>query len=57
MEEKDKPGRKPTGRKTFFKTFSVSCYPDEYEKIKDIAFKANKSVSRLFVDAVLKNEK
>jgi len=56
-EKKGKPGRKPTGRKKFFKTFSVSCTPEQYEIIKDIAFQKNKTVSRLFVETILNMKK
>ena len=52
-EKKGKPGRKPTGRKKFFKTFSVSCTPEQYEIIKDVAFRENKTVSKMFVEYML----
>lgn len=53
MEEKKKRGRIPTGRLTLFKTFSVSCYPGEYEKLKAIAKREGLSMARLLVDTVL----
>lgn len=41
------------GRKKEFKTFSISCTPEEAEKLKALAEKNNKSVSRLVIDSLL----
>ena len=57
MEEEEKQysgygyhggGRKATGVKRV--SFSVSCQPEELEKIKLLAEKAGKTVSRFLVD-------
>ncbi|MBQ7165899.1 MAG: ribbon-helix-helix protein, CopG family [Treponema sp.] len=44
-------GRKPTGVKRV--SFCVSCQPEELAKIKELAEKSGKTVSRLLLDAVL----
>ncbi len=41
------------GRKTQFKTISVSGYPEEIEAIKELAKNAGKSVSRFIVETIL----
>ena len=56
-EEQEKPkysgygyhggGRKPTGRK--YKTFSFSCSPEEYERIKTKIEESGMKPSRFFV--------
>lgn len=44
-------GRKPTGVKRV--TFSVSCQPEELEKVKALAAESGKSVSRFLLDLAL----
>lgn len=44
-------GRKPTGVRRV--SFCVSCQPEELAKIKELAEKSGKTVSRLLLDAVL----
>lgn len=44
-------GRKPTGVKRV--SFSVSCQPEELEKVKDLAAESGKSVSRFLLDLAL----
>ncbi len=41
-------GRKPTGVKRV--SFSVSCQPEELEKVKALAGAAGKSISRFLLD-------
>ncbi len=41
------------GRKTLFRSFTVSSYPEEYEEIKSKAAEAGKSVSRFLIDLAL----
>lgn len=41
------------GRKTIFKTFSVSALPEQYEKIKALAEKENLSISKLIIKKLL----
>lgn len=41
-------GRKPTGVKRV--SFSVSCQPEELEKVKALAAESGKSVSRFLLD-------
>ncbi len=38
------------GRKTIFKTISISGYPEEIEAVKALAEKSGKSVSRFLLD-------
>lgn len=45
-------GRKATGVKRV--SFSVSCQPEELEKIKELAAAAGKTVSRYLVDLAMK---
>ena len=52
-ERGEEGGRPKTGRITQFKSFSVSCYPQEYEKLKEIAANEGVSMSRLLIDTVL----
>lgn len=47
-------GRKATGVKRV--SFSVSCQPEELEKVKSLAEKAGKSVSRFLLDLALKSQ-
>lgn len=48
--------KKPAeGRKTLYKTFSISALPEEAEEIKELANKAGKTVSRFLIDLALKN--
>ncbi len=44
-------GRKATGIKRV--SFSVSCQPEELEKIKELAAAAGKTVSRFLLDLAL----
>ena len=41
-----------TGRLKPYKTFSVSCPLDEYERVKAKAEEQNKTISRFLLDAV-----
>ena len=41
------------GRKTIYKTFSISALPEDYEKIKELAEKENLTISKLVVKKVL----
>lgn len=41
-------GRKPTGIKRV--SFSVSCQPDELQKVKELAEKSGKTLSRFLLD-------
>lgn len=45
-------GRKATGVKRV--SFSVSCQPEELEKIKELAAASGKTVSRYLVDLAMK---
>ena len=47
-------GRKATGVKRV--SFSMSCQPEELDKVKDLAEKAGKSVSRFLLDLALKSQ-
>lgn len=47
-------GRKATGVKRV--SFSVSCQPEELDKVKELAEKAGKSVSRFLLDLALKSQ-
>ena len=47
-------GRKATGIKRV--SFSVSCQPEELDKVKELAEKAGKSVSRFLLDLALKSQ-
>ncbi len=47
-------GRKATGVKRV--SFSVSCQPEELEKVKSLAEAAGKTVSRFLLDLALKTE-
>lgn len=42
------------GRKTQFKTISVSGYPEEIEAIKKLAQESGKSVSKFVIESILK---
>lgn len=42
-------GRKPTGVRRV--SFSVSCQPEELERLKSLAAEAGKTVSRFLLDA------
>lgn len=42
-----------TGRIKMFKTFSISCSEEEYNRIKEKAQAQGKSISRLCVETVL----
>lgn len=42
------------GRKTVFKTFSVSGYPEEIDAIKALAAESGKSVSRFIIETILR---
>jgi|BioPla2DNA2_1021312.scaffolds.fasta_scaffold119718_1 hypothetical protein len=61
MEEKRKPGRPAgsrnknpaQGRKKFFQTVSISGTPEEIEKVKALAEKCGKTVSRFLLDLAL----
>ena len=46
-------GRKPTGIKRV--SFSVSCQPEELQKVKDLAGQSGKTVSRFLLDLALKS--
>ena len=46
-----------TGRLKQYKTFSVSCLPSEYERIRKKAEEQNKTISRLLVEAVIDPQK
>lgn len=41
-------GRKPTGLKRV--SFSVSCQPEELERLKELAKKSGKTTSRFLLD-------
>lgn len=41
------------GRKTLFKSFTVSCHPEEYIKIKELSEQSGKTVSRFLVESVI----
>lgn len=46
--------KKPAeGRKTFFKTFSISASFEEAEKLKELAKKEGKTLSRYLIDLAL----
>jgi len=47
--------RKKEEEKTVYKNFTVSCLPDEYEKIKALALQEGKTLSRYLVDLALNN--
>lgn len=47
-------GRKATGIKRV--SFSVSCQPEELDKVKELAEKAGKSVSRFLLDLAIKSQ-
>ena len=47
-------GRKATGVKRV--SFSMSCQPEELDKVKELAEKAGKSVSRFLLDLALKSQ-
>lgn len=44
---------KPAGQRSRYKTFSVSCHPSEYDRIKYQAEESNKTISRYLVDLAL----
>lgn len=46
-------GRKKTGRLKIFSSITISGTPDEIEKIKELAKKNNKSVSRFLIELAL----
>ena len=41
------------GRKTIYKTFSISALSEDYEKIKELAEKENLTISKLVIKKVL----
>ncbi|MBR4464793.1 MAG: ribbon-helix-helix protein, CopG family [Treponema sp.] len=48
--------KKGSGSGTKRVSFSVSCQPEELEKVKSLAEKAGKSVSRFLLDLAFKSE-
>ena len=48
--------KKGSGEGTKRVSFSVSCQPEELEKVKILAEKAGKSVSRFLLDLAFKSE-
>ena len=48
--------KKGSGSGTKRVSFSVSCQPEELEKVKELAEKAGKSVSRFLLDLALKSQ-
>lgn len=48
--------KKGSGEGTKRVSFSVSCQPEELEKVKALAEKSGKSVSRFLLDLALKSQ-
>ena len=46
---------KPADEHKVYKNFTVSCLPNEYEKIKALALQEGKTLSRYLVDLALNN--
>lgn len=44
---------KPAEERTRYKTFSISCRPSEYERIKYLSQESGKTISRFLVDLAL----
>lgn len=50
--------KKPAeGRKTIYKTISISALPEEVEKLKEIVEKSGKTISRYLIDLALSQDK
>lgn len=51
---KGSKNKKPAqGRKIIYKTFSISCLPEDYEKIKTLAESEKLSISKLVLKSIL----